>query len=184
MSLQLRVGNPKLRPRCLHVIIRMGMRRSRDETKPRTYDHALLPTTTAMAPIRTVGPFARHTTPVLTGNHSNGHASFALSPQRHPRCTSANPSTPTLMASRLCSGLVVTHPPTVGLAAWNKQPIKAHEIIGSALDPAAQVTNTVLTVKELLAPLSREELKVVRCLGLNYSDHAVCAFSARFCSSD
>ncbi|KAH0840192.1 hypothetical protein J3R83DRAFT_1191 [Lanmaoa asiatica] len=61
----------------------------------------------------------------------------------------------------------------VGLAAWNKQTIKAYEIVGSALDPAAQVTNTVLTVKELLAPLSREELKIVRCLGLNYSDHAV-----------
>ncbi|KAI9574398.1 hypothetical protein HD554DRAFT_2046844 [Boletus coccyginus] len=60
----------------------------------------------------------------------------------------------------------------VGLAAWNRQTIKAHEIVGSALDPAAQVTNTVLTVKELLPPLSREELKIVRCLGLNYSDHA------------
>ncbi|KIK98210.1 hypothetical protein PAXRUDRAFT_824121 [Paxillus rubicundulus Ve08.2h10] len=60
----------------------------------------------------------------------------------------------------------------VGLAAWNKQTIKAYEIVGSALDPAAQVTNTILTVKQLLAPLSREDLKVVRCLGLNYSDHA------------
>jgi len=60
----------------------------------------------------------------------------------------------------------------VGLAAWNKQTIKAYEIVGSALDPAAQVTKTVLTVKELLAPLSREEIKIVRCLGLNYSDHA------------
>ncbi|KAG8218923.1 hypothetical protein J3R82DRAFT_4631 [Butyriboletus roseoflavus] len=60
----------------------------------------------------------------------------------------------------------------VGLAAWNKQTIKAYEIVGSALDPAAQVTKTVLTVKELLSPLSREELKIVRCLGLNYSDHA------------
>lgn len=61
----------------------------------------------------------------------------------------------------------------VGLAAWNKQAIKAYEILGSTLDPAAQVTNTVLTVKELLSPLSREEMKIVRCLGLNYSDHAV-----------
>ncbi|KAH7887444.1 hypothetical protein F5I97DRAFT_1806645 [Phlebopus sp. FC_14] len=60
----------------------------------------------------------------------------------------------------------------VGLAAWNKQTIKAFEIAGSALDPAAQVTNTILTVKELLAPLSRDEMKIVRCLGLNYSDHA------------
>ncbi|KAL4076250.1 hypothetical protein V8B97DRAFT_2001663 [Scleroderma yunnanense] len=60
----------------------------------------------------------------------------------------------------------------VGLAAWNKQVIKAYEILGSALDPAAQVSNTILTVKELLSPLSREEVKTVRCLGLNYSDHA------------
>jgi hypothetical protein len=67
---------------------------------------------------------------------------------------------------------VLTSSDSVGLAAWNKQTIKAYEIVGSALDPAAQVTNTILTVKELLAPLSREELKVVRCLGLNYSDHA------------
>ncbi|KAF9226797.1 hypothetical protein BS17DRAFT_728647 [Gyrodon lividus] len=67
----------------------------------------------------------------------------------------------------------------VGLAAWNKQTIKAYEIVGSALDPAAQVTNTILTVKELLSPLSREELKVVRCLGLNYSDHAAEAKMAK-----
>jgi hypothetical protein len=45
--------------------------------------------------------------------------------------------------------------------------------VGSALDPAAQVTKKVLTVSKLLAPLSNEEIKVVRCLGLNYSDHAV-----------
>lgn len=81
------------------------------------------------------------------------------------------------MASSLCFCLVLTHNvPAVGLASWNKQTIKAYEIIGSALDPAAQVTSTVLTVKELLAPLSREELKIVRCLGLNYSDHAVGSF--------
>lgn len=61
----------------------------------------------------------------------------------------------------------------VGLAAAQGAPIKAFEIIGSALDPAAQVSNTVLTVAKLLAPLANDEIKVVRCLGLNYSDHAV-----------
>lgn len=61
----------------------------------------------------------------------------------------------------------------VGLAFHKKQTIKAYEIIGSALDPAAQVTNNVLTVKHLLTPLSREQIGVVRCLGLNYADHAV-----------
>ncbi|KAI0072983.1 fumarylacetoacetate hydrolase [Panus rudis PR-1116 ss-1] len=61
----------------------------------------------------------------------------------------------------------------VGLAYHQKKPIKAYEILGSsALDPSAQVTKKVLTVKELLAPLSREQLGIVRCLGLNYADHA------------
>ncbi|KAK7062344.1 fumarylacetoacetate hydrolase [Favolaschia claudopus] len=60
----------------------------------------------------------------------------------------------------------------VGLAACRGNTIKANEILGSALDPAAQVSETVLTVKQLLSPLSREEVKYVRCLGLNYADHA------------
>ncbi|KAJ3568769.1 hypothetical protein NP233_g5497 [Leucocoprinus birnbaumii] len=60
----------------------------------------------------------------------------------------------------------------VGVAAANRQPIEAYEIIGSALDPSAQVTKEVLTVDTLLAPLSNDEIKIVRCLGLNYSDHA------------
>jgi hypothetical protein len=63
----------------------------------------------------------------------------------------------------------------VGLAAHQGKAIQAYEIVGSALDAGAQVTNNVLTVKTLLTPLSQEEIKVVRCLGLNYSDHAVCA---------
>lgn len=62
---------------------------------------------------------------------------------------------------------------TVGYAAAKGQTIKAYEIVGSALDPSAQVTKQTLTVDSLLAPLSNEEIKIVRCLGLNYSDHAV-----------
>ncbi|KAJ7461931.1 fumarylacetoacetate hydrolase [Mycena latifolia] len=60
----------------------------------------------------------------------------------------------------------------VGLAAHKGATIKAHEIIGSALDPAARVSGTVLTVKHLLSPLAREQVGYVRCLGLNYADHA------------
>ncbi|KAH9482296.1 Fumarylacetoacetate hydrolase domain-containing protein 2 [Psilocybe cubensis] len=67
----------------------------------------------------------------------------------------------------------------VGLAALEGSTIKAREIIGSALDPAASVSNNVLTVSKLLAPLSNEEIKVVRCLGLNYSDHAAEAKMAK-----
>ncbi len=61
----------------------------------------------------------------------------------------------------------------MGLAASKGETIKAYEIAGSALDPAAQVTQQILTVDALLTPLSNEEIKIVRCLGLNYSDHAV-----------
>ncbi|THH21374.1 hypothetical protein EUX98_g8396 [Antrodiella citrinella] len=60
----------------------------------------------------------------------------------------------------------------IGIAYRQKKTIKAYEILGTALDASAEVTNRVLTVKELLAPLSREQLGIVRCLGLNYSDHA------------
>jgi hypothetical protein len=60
------------------------------------------------------------------------------------------------------------------LAAYQGKTIKAYEIAGSALDLGAQVTANILTVKTLLAPLSKEDVKIVRCLGLNYSDHAVC----------
>lgn len=66
--------------------------------------------------------------------------------------------------------------PEVGLAFHEKKPIKAFEIIGSALDPSAQVSKNILTVKELLAPLARDEVKLVRCLGLNYADHAVSSY--------
>ncbi|KAG6897619.1 hypothetical protein C0992_013059 [Termitomyces sp. T32_za158] len=74
--------------------------------------------------------------------------------------------------SRIHIGQPVDEALDVGLAAYQRKPIKAFEIAGSALDPAAQVTTKVLTVRSLLTPLSREEVKLVRCLGLNYSDHA------------
>ncbi|KAF9025871.1 hypothetical protein BDZ89DRAFT_1092525 [Hymenopellis radicata] len=54
----------------------------------------------------------------------------------------------------------------------SRQPDQSLRNLGSALDPASQVSKKVLTVKQLLTPLSGDEIKVVRCLGLNYSDHA------------
>ena len=79
----------------------------------------------------------------------------------------------------------------VGLAIFEKKTVKAYEIAGSALDPSAYVTKKVLTVKHLMEPLERSkrfairvsdakpyyhvlgEVKLVRCLGINYKDHAV-----------
>ncbi|KAI0307130.1 fumarylacetoacetate hydrolase [Multifurca ochricompacta] len=42
----------------------------------------------------------------------------------------------------------------------------------SPIDPAAHLTRNILSVKTLLSPLSREQIGLVRCLGLNYADHA------------
>jgi hypothetical protein len=62
----------------------------------------------------------------------------------------------------------------VGRAAHEKREIKAREILGaSALDPHAQLGARVLTVQTLLSPIAREHVGIVRCLGLNYADHAV-----------
>jgi len=63
----------------------------------------------------------------------------------------------------------------IGLAYSRSQPIKAYEVICHAPhDLNARVTDRVLTVKELLTPVDRErDVGIVRCLGLNYSDHAV-----------
>lgn len=62
----------------------------------------------------------------------------------------------------------------VGLAILKKHSLKANEIFGnSALDANATVTDKVLTVDTLLEPIAPEEIGLVRCLGLNYKDHAV-----------
>ena len=71
------------------------------------------------------------------------------------------------MPSNLCI-------PLVGLAVANEKPVFAHEILGSPFDPAAQLSKNMLSVKTLLSPLSREQIGLARCLGLNYADHAVC----------
>jgi len=74
--------------------------------------------------------------------------------------------------SRIHIGQPVDASIDVGLAVLEKRPLKAYEITGSALDSNAKVTETVLTVKHLMEPLSREQVKLVRCLGLNYKEHA------------
>ncbi|KAK5989555.1 Fumarylacetoacetate hydrolase domain-containing protein 2 [Cladobotryum mycophilum] len=53
----------------------------------------------------------------------------------------------------------------------NSQPIKAKRIHGDPLDPSCTVTNHHLTVRRLLAPLARNAISAVRCIGGNYSTH-------------
>lgn len=44
---------------------------------------------------------------------------------------------------------------------------------GSALDYDASFTGEVQLIKELLSPVSQREAGTVRCIGLNYKEHAV-----------
>lgn len=58
----------------------------------------------------------------------------------------------------------------VGLDSFEGKEIIAYEIIGSISN--GEVTPNALTVKHLLSPVSREDCNYIRCLGLNYQDHA------------
>jgi len=58
----------------------------------------------------------------------------------------------------------------IGLDSVDGKEIKAYLINGSIFD--GEVTEHIMTVKQLLSPVSREDCNYIRCLGLNYMDHA------------
>ncbi|KAK5107153.1 hypothetical protein LTR62_001678 [Meristemomyces frigidus] len=58
----------------------------------------------------------------------------------------------------------------VGIDSFNGIEIKAYCIRGTMFD--GEVTDQTLTVKQLLSPVSKDECNYIRCLGLNYKDHA------------
>jgi hypothetical protein len=58
----------------------------------------------------------------------------------------------------------------VGLDAVDGVETKAYLINGDVF--TGRVTDHVYTVKQLLSPISREQCSYIRCLGLNYKDHA------------
>ncbi|KAI9836034.1 MAG: hypothetical protein M1819_001645 [Sarea resinae] len=60
--------------------------------------------------------------------------------------------------------------PDAGLSWEQGKEIKAKLIRGSIYD--GQVTSKELTVSQLLEPITAEQTRIVRCLGLNYRDHA------------
>lgn len=61
--------------------------------------------------------------------------------------------------------------PDLGIASVKKEKIEANLITGSIFD--GLVTEKTMTVAQLLSPISVEETPLIRCLGLNYRDHAV-----------
>ncbi|KAK2595123.1 hypothetical protein QQS21_007149 [Conoideocrella luteorostrata] len=58
----------------------------------------------------------------------------------------------------------------VGLAAFQGKTLSAKLITGSVFD--GRITPKVLTVQRLLPPLSTGDVPIIRCMGLNYRDHA------------
>lgn len=54
----------------------------------------------------------------------------------------------------------------VGLAVAGGQEVEVHVIDGDVY--SGTVTNEVDVIKQLLAPVSRQECSIIRCLGLNY----------------
>lgn len=61
--------------------------------------------------------------------------------------------------------------PDLGTATFEKRKITAHLITGSIFD--GTVTPRTMTVSQLLPPISVDEVPLIRCLGLNYRDHAI-----------
>ena len=72
--------------------------------------------------------------------------------------------------NRIHIGQLVDTSRDVGLDSLEGKEIKAYLINGSIF--SGEVTKEVYTVKQLLSPVSIEECNYIRCLGLNYQDHA------------
>ncbi|KAK2764670.1 fumarylacetoacetate hydrolase domain-containing protein 2A [Colletotrichum kahawae] len=59
----------------------------------------------------------------------------------------------------------------VGLATLEGERIPVNLVKGNVFDGC--VTEEVMHVQELLSPLTMEEVPIIRCMGLNYRDHAL-----------
>ena len=60
--------------------------------------------------------------------------------------------------------------PDVGLSTYQGEKVTAQLVTGSIYDGV--VTDRSMTVQQLLSPVAMNEVPMVRCLGLNYRDHA------------
>ncbi|KAJ5783015.1 2-keto-4-pentenoate hydratase [Penicillium paradoxum] len=72
--------------------------------------------------------------------------------------------------SQVHLGQLVDTTRDIGRDSINGVEIAVYVINGTAFD--GHVTNEIMHVKQLLSPVSREDCNYIRCLGLNYMDHA------------
>jgi hypothetical protein len=72
---------------------------------------------------------------------------------------------------RVHLGQLVDTDRDVGLDSVQGHPIKAYMINGTIFDGQV-LKDQILTVRQLLSPVAPEKCNYIRCLGLNYVDHA------------
>ncbi|KAJ9104169.1 hypothetical protein QFC20_004606 [Naganishia adeliensis] len=60
----------------------------------------------------------------------------------------------------------------VGVAAYNSEPIKVSVFSGKSVLCPGEKTGETVEVEKLLSPLAEEEVGTIRCIGLNYVNHA------------
>lgn len=72
---------------------------------------------------------------------------------------------------RVHLGQLVDTSRDVGLDSLDGRQIQAYLIDGTIFDGEIRHDH-VLTVKQLLSPIASEQCNYIRCLGLNYVDHA------------
>jgi len=60
--------------------------------------------------------------------------------------------------------------PDVGLSTFKGEKVAVNLVTGSVF--SGTVTDKVLHIERLLSPLDAKEVPIIRCLGLNYRDHA------------
>jgi len=60
--------------------------------------------------------------------------------------------------------------PDVGLSTFKGEKVAVNLVTGSAF--SGTVTEKILHIERLLSPLDAKEVPIIRCMGLNYRDHA------------
>lgn len=60
----------------------------------------------------------------------------------------------------------------VGLAVYHRQPVLVKVFSGISVLSPGRPTEVIETVKTILSPLNTEEVGSIRCIGLNYKQHA------------
>lgn len=80
--------------------------------------------------------------------------------------------------SQIHLGQLVDHSGDIGRDALEGKDSSVYLIDGTIFD--GRVTDEIKHVKQLLSPVSKEECNYIRCLGLNYLEHAKVPFPYQY----